>query len=71
MIERRPIANLFGHLMLIIGIIIVAFPIYYTFIASSMTSAEILRPPISLLPAAIWLRTTRAPCPVAWSALRA
>lgn len=50
MIERRPIANLFGHLMLIIGIIIVAFPIYYTFIASSMTSAEILRPPISLLP---------------------
>lgn len=50
MIERRPIANLFGHLMLIIGIIIVAFPIYYTFIASTMTSAEILRPPISLLP---------------------
>ena len=50
MIERRPIANLFGHLMLIIGIIIVAFPIYYTFVASSMTSAEILRPPISLLP---------------------
>lgn len=50
MIERRPIANLFGHLMLIIGIIIVAFPIYYTFVASTMTSAEILRPPISLLP---------------------
>lgn len=50
MIEKRPIANLFGHLMLIIGIIIVAFPIYYTFVASTMTSAEILRPPISLLP---------------------
>lgn len=50
MIERRPIASLFGHLMLIIGIIIVAFPIYYTFIASTMTSAEILHPPISLLP---------------------
>jgi len=50
MIEKRPIANLIGHLMLIIGIIIVAFPIYYTFVASTMTSAEILRPPISLLP---------------------
>ncbi|OLP42459.1 sn-glycerol-3-phosphate ABC transporter permease UgpE [Rhizobium oryziradicis] len=50
MIERRPIAALLGHLMLIIGIIIVAFPIYYTFIASTMSSAEILRPPISLLP---------------------
>lgn len=50
MIEKRPLANLIGHLMLIIGIIIVAFPIYYTFVASTMTSAEIIRPPISLLP---------------------
>jgi sn-glycerol 3-phosphate transport system permease protein len=50
MIEKRPVASLIGHLMLIIGIIIVAFPIYYTFIASTMTSAEIIKPPISLLP---------------------
>jgi sn-glycerol 3-phosphate transport system permease protein len=38
MIEKRPIANLIGHLILVIGIIVVAFPIYYTFIASSMSS---------------------------------
>lgn len=50
MIEQRPIANLLGHLMLILGIIIVAFPIYYTFVASTLTTADILRPPISLLP---------------------
>ncbi len=50
MIEKRPIANGIGHLILIIGIIIVAFPIYYTFIASSMTSQDIIRPPMSLLP---------------------
>ena len=50
MIEKRPVASLLGHLMLIIGIIIVAFPIYYTFVASTMTSAEIIRPPISLMP---------------------
>ncbi|KRB59090.1 glycerol-3-phosphate transporter [Rhizobium sp. Root708] len=50
MIEKRPVASLIGHLMLIIGIIIVAFPIYYTFVASTMTSAAIIRPPISLLP---------------------
>jgi sn-glycerol 3-phosphate transport system permease protein len=50
MIERRPIAGLIGHFMLIIGIIIVAFPIYYTFVASTLSSGEILRPPISLLP---------------------
>ncbi|MGV1794010.1 sn-glycerol-3-phosphate ABC transporter permease UgpE [Rhizobium sp. A37_96] len=50
MIEQRPIANLLGHLMLIVGIIVVAFPIYYTFVASTLTTADILRPPISLLP---------------------
>ncbi|QXZ80440.1 sn-glycerol-3-phosphate ABC transporter permease UgpE [Rhizobium sp. L51/94] len=55
MIEKRPIANLVGHLMLILGIIIVAFPIYYTFVASTMTSAEILKPPISLLPGSHFL----------------
>jgi sn-glycerol 3-phosphate transport system permease protein len=55
MIEKRPIANLVGHLMLIIGIIVVAFPIYYTFVASTMTSAEILKPPISLLPGSHFL----------------
>ncbi|HEV7435485.1 MAG TPA: sn-glycerol-3-phosphate ABC transporter permease UgpE [Pseudorhizobium sp.] len=50
MIENRPVARLMAHLMLIIGIIIVAFPIYYTFVASTMTSVEIIRAPMSLLP---------------------
>jgi sn-glycerol 3-phosphate transport system permease protein len=50
MIENRPIAKLVAHLMLVIGILIVAFPIYYTFIASTMTSIEVIRPPMSLLP---------------------
>ncbi|WP_337269234.1 sn-glycerol-3-phosphate ABC transporter permease UgpE [Oryzifoliimicrobium ureilyticus] len=50
MIENRPLANLIGHLMLILGIIIVAFPIYYTFVASTLPSDQILRPPIPLLP---------------------
>ncbi|MBP1851577.1 sn-glycerol-3-phosphate ABC transporter permease UgpE [Rhizobium halophytocola] len=55
MIEKRPIAAPLGHLLLAIGIIIVAFPIYYTFVASTMTSSEILRPPISLLPGSQFL----------------
>ena len=37
MIEKLPVANLIGHLVLILGITIVAFPIYYTFVDSSMT----------------------------------
>ena len=50
MIEKRPLSTLIAHLVLVLGIIIVAFPIYYTFVASTMTSGEIIRPPISLLP---------------------
>lgn len=50
MIEKRPLSNLIGHFILILGIIIVAFPIYYTFIASSMSSIEIIRAPMPLLP---------------------
>lgn len=50
MIENRPVARMVAHLMLILGIIVVAFPIYYTFVASSMTSTDIIRPPMSLLP---------------------
>ena len=50
MIDRRPVANITGHLILVLGIIIVAFPIYYTFVASTMTSAQILRAPITMLP---------------------
>jgi len=50
MIENRPISTLVSHLVLVIGILIVALPIYYTFIASTHTSIEIVRPPMSLLP---------------------
>ncbi|KQV40010.1 MULTISPECIES: sn-glycerol-3-phosphate ABC transporter permease UgpE [unclassified Rhizobium] len=48
MIENRPISSLISHIVLVIGILIVALPIYYTFIASTHTSVEIVRPPMSL-----------------------
>jgi sn-glycerol 3-phosphate transport system permease protein len=35
---------------MILGIIVVAFPIYYTFVASTHTLQTILRPPLPLLP---------------------
>jgi sn-glycerol 3-phosphate transport system permease protein len=50
MVENRPLAGLVAHLILILGIVIVAFPIYYTFVASTLTLSEILRPPLPLLP---------------------
>ncbi len=50
MIENRPISSLISHFLLIIGILIVALPIYYTFIASTHSSPDIIRPPMSLAP---------------------
>ncbi|MBD9625057.1 sn-glycerol-3-phosphate ABC transporter permease UgpE [Ensifer sp. ENS06] len=49
MIENRPISTAISHLILVIGIIIVALPIYYTLVASSHSSIEIVRPPMSLV----------------------
>jgi sn-glycerol 3-phosphate transport system permease protein len=50
MIENRPLSTLVAHLTLILGIVIVAFPIYYTFVASTLPVQEILRPPLPLIP---------------------
>ena len=50
MVEHRPIARLIAHLVLVLGILIVAFPIYYTFIASTQTLQTILSPPLPLTP---------------------
>jgi sn-glycerol 3-phosphate transport system permease protein len=50
MVEHRPIARLIAHVVLVLGILIVAFPIYYTFIASTQTLRTILSPPLPLTP---------------------
>ena len=41
MVERRPWLTLFTHVVLIAGIVVVAFPIYVTFVASTHTLDEI------------------------------
>ena len=45
-----------AHAVLILGILIVAFPIYYTFVASTQTLQTILRPPLPLLPGGEFLK---------------
>ena len=50
MVEQRPLARAFAHLVLILGVLIVAFPIYYTFVASTQTLQTILSPPLPLTP---------------------
>ncbi|WP_341913635.1 sn-glycerol-3-phosphate ABC transporter permease UgpE [Ferrovibrio terrae] len=58
MIERRPVANAFGHLMLVAMIIIVAFPIYLAIIAASHTIQDVSQTPMPLLPGAELLTNT-------------
>jgi len=50
MIENTPIRTAIAHLVLVLGVVIVAFPIYYTFVASTQSLQTILRPPLPLLP---------------------
>lgn len=51
MIERRPFLDFVSHVILILGVVIVFFPIYVTFIGSTQTAQQISSSnPISLLP---------------------
>ncbi|WP_274627660.1 sn-glycerol-3-phosphate ABC transporter permease UgpE [Arvimicrobium flavum] len=50
MIGQSRIRGVVAHIVLILGILIVAFPIYYTFVASTHTLQTILRPPLPLVP---------------------
>jgi len=51
MVERRPALTLLAHLTLVLGVIVVGFPIYLTVIASTQTAQQIATShPLSLLP---------------------
>jgi sn-glycerol 3-phosphate transport system permease protein len=50
MVERRPGLTFLAHAILIVGVIIVAFPLYVTFIASTRTLDEIVAVPMPLTP---------------------
>ncbi len=50
MVERRPWLTALAHLILILGVLVVAFPVYVTFIASTQSAGQILDAPMSLLP---------------------
>jgi sn-glycerol 3-phosphate transport system permease protein len=51
MIENRPVATTLSHLVLVLGVLIVAFPVYITFVASTHTAEAIVQNvPMPLLP---------------------
>jgi sn-glycerol 3-phosphate transport system permease protein len=51
MVENRPAATVLSHLVLLLGVLTVAFPVYITFVASTQTAEQIVQNvPMSLLP---------------------
>ncbi len=50
MVENRPWLTLFSHAVLILGVVVVAFPVYVTFVASTLTLDQIISVPMPLLP---------------------
>jgi len=55
MIENRRGFDLFCHGVLIVGVLLVIFPVYIAFCAATMSEQEVFRVPISLLPSShLW-----------------
>ena len=50
MVENRPYRDAFAHAVLVIGIVIVAFPLWITFVASTLTFDQIVTVPMPLWP---------------------
>ena len=58
MIERRPTLTFISHLVLVIGVLLVAFPVYLTFVASTQTAEQIVQGnPMSLIPGTNFFET--------------
>jgi len=50
MVENRPWLSFFAHAILIVGVILVAFPLWVTFVASTLTYDQIIHVPMPLIP---------------------
>jgi sn-glycerol 3-phosphate transport system permease protein len=59
MVERRTTLDILAHAVMIFGVLIVAFPVYITFIASTHTMDEVIKAPMSLLPGTEFLDNYR------------
>jgi sn-glycerol 3-phosphate transport system permease protein len=50
MVENRPWLTFFSHAVLILGVLAVAFPLYVTFVASTLTLEQTMQVPMRLTP---------------------
>jgi len=59
MIENRPWVTFISHAVLILGVFLVAFPVWIAFVGSTHDAATMLRPPTPLLPGSHMLENYR------------
>jgi len=59
MVEKRGFGLFLTHLGLIAGIAVLCFPIYLAFVASTVTQADIVRPPMPLVPGSHFIENYR------------
>ena len=50
MVENRPLLNFFAHAVLILGAVVIAFPLYVAFVASTLPYEQIVAVPMPLIP---------------------
>lgn len=61
MVERRGAGLWLTHLLMICGVLVVFFPIWLAFVASTVTQADIVSPPLPLIPGGhFWDNYSRA-----------
>ncbi|MCW5654628.1 sn-glycerol-3-phosphate ABC transporter permease UgpE [Hydrogenophaga sp.] len=60
MIERRPVLTFVSHLILLLGVLVVAFPVYITFVGSTQSAEQVATSnPLSLLPGSHFFESYR------------
>jgi sn-glycerol 3-phosphate transport system permease protein len=60
MVERNRFLSVLTHLVLIVGILVVAFPVYLTFIASTHTTQDVVQVPMPLTPGSSMVENYKA-----------
>ena len=57
MVERSPFLKAFSHLIMVLGVIIVGFPLYLAFVASTHTAQDIVQVPMPMVPGSNFWQT--------------
>ena len=60
MVEKRGTRGILAHLVMVLGVFIVAFPLYLAFVASTHTAQEIVQAPMPLLPGSNFVASYKA-----------